>query len=150
MITYITVTSDQMTPALRQLKDSISGGKRRTVLFEMGQEFLTLTLEQFGEDRPNRAATWPELSERYKKRIKYEGSPKLILSGSLEQSFSMNVSDSEVVVTANEGYAATHQFGRAPVPARPFFPVVDGQLTEYAKEKIVKRAEDTIFRITNG
>lgn len=150
MITYITVTSDQMTPALRQLKDSISGGKRRTVLFEMGQEFLTLTLEQLGADRPNRAATWPELSERYKKRIKYEGPPKLILSGSLEQSFSMNVSDSEVVVTANEGYAATHQFGRSPVPARPFFPVVDGQLTEYAKEKIVKRGEDTILRITNG
>jgi phage gpG-like protein len=150
MIVTLTVKQDDMTPAARRLLSAVSGGQRRTVLHAMGEEFMTLTLQQFGADRPNRAAEWDELSERYKKRIKYDGPPKLILTGSLEQSFSLSVSDSEAVVTANSGYAATHQFGRGPIPARPFFPVIDGQLTDYARERIVKRAEETIMRIAGG
>jgi phage gpG-like protein len=113
----------------------------------MAQELLTITQEQFGSDRPNRPAPWKPLSPKYQKQIGYYGSPKLILSGDLQSSFSVVATPQMGVVTAHSGYAAAHQFGTRIVPPRPFFPVVDGQLTSYAEKRIAKRAEDTIAKL---
>lgn len=132
---------DDLRPAITGMWDKLRSGGRRSLLGAVGDEFRAMAQEQFGADRPNRPAPWAPLSKRYQKRIKYSGPPKLILSGHLNQSMTVNATDQVVFVSANEGYAEAQQFGRPEVnlPARPFFPVVNGQLTDYAKDRIGDR-----------
>ena len=59
----------------------------------------------------------------------------------MSRSFHLEVTSSRAAVSNPVIYAATHQFGRtegrgSPIPARPFFPVLDGKLTPKAEEKI--------------
>ena len=41
------------------------------------------------------------------------------------------------LVGAGKVYAATHQFGRGDIPARPFLPVVGDQLQPQAEEEVL-------------
>lgn len=141
MTVTVTIKVDDLTPAVQQFLKKTAGAGKRVILEAMGEEFKGITLEQFGADRQNRAKPWAPLSPAYQKRIKYSGPPKLILSGDLQQSFTMSVGSDEVTVTANEPYATAQQFGRANMPDRPFFPVVDGRLTDYAQKRIIDAGE---------
>jgi len=76
---------------------------------------------------------------------------KLQKSGTLARAFHLEVSDSHASVSNPVIYAATHQLGRdfgrgSPIPARPFFPVIDGKLTLSAEEKIKAAGERQIMR----
>jgi phage gpG-like protein len=144
----LSLKRDDLSRVCKKLLATLGGQKKEQVLRTMGQEFLAITQEQFGPDKPNRPAPWPPLSEKYKKRIGYSGPPKLVLSGDLQNSFDVTATPNEVIITAHSGHAATHQFGRGNIPARPFAPVVDGKLTSYAEERIRKKAEQKIIQLS--
>lgn len=145
----LTVLNNPLTPKMTKLLRALDGAGKQYVLKEMGRELLDITLGQFGADKPHRAAPWAPLSPKYQKRIKYFGPPKLILSGELSNSLTLEgVNQNAVVVTAHSRYAAAHQFGSGPIPPRPFFPVIDGEFTAYAEERIRQRGERAVITLT--
>jgi phage gpG-like protein len=123
------------------------------VLRAMGTVFKSITEGNFNEagatDRP---IPW---------KAKQDGSPSnLQLTRTLSRSFHMEVSAKTVTVSNPMIYAAIHQFGgvivpknakslmwtdaaggkhfakRVTMPARPFFPVLNGKLTQHAESLI--------------
>jgi phage gpG-like protein len=146
----LSIRNNPLTPTLKRMLNALSKSGRKAVMLEMGRELLNITQEQFGPDKPNRPAPWPPLSDSYKKKIKYFGPPKLILSGALHDSFTIRATSTEVFVTAHKPYAEYQQFGTNKMPMRPYFPVVDGELTPYAEERIRERGEAAVILLSEG
>lgn len=87
-----------------------------------------------------RPAQWAPLSKDYAK-WKYRktgvGVVNLVLSGRLGDSItSVLNSPTESEVFSTVEYAEAHQVGSGRLPARPYFPVVGGRLTQYAEDRI--------------
>ncbi len=65
---------------------------------------------------------WPEWSEDYAK-TRHGNQSLLISSGALQGSIEHELQSNQVDVGSNLKYAATHQFGRGGIPARPYLGV---------------------------
>lgn len=133
------------------------------VLRAMGTTFKSITEGTFNSVGANyRPAPWP---------AKKDGTPSILQkSTTMAKSFHMSVGSDSVTVSNPMPYAAIHQFGgktaahkivprRAKalafngvvvrsvnhpgsnIPARPFFPVLNGKLTPAAEEKIGRAGE---------
>lgn len=95
-----------------------------------------------GEDRPTE---WPILSANYAKEF-HDGNriPTLQLKGDLQSSVEIdeNSFDAASVFTNNK-YALQHQNGddSKNLPARPFFPIINGELTDYTAAECVDAAK---------
>lgn len=105
-----------------------------------------------GEDRP---LPWPDLSnsERGRKYQKQVGRSVATLyeTGALHDSIHVDESaqpEAASVVCGSE-YGADHQFGDESrgLPARPFFPMLDGEVTEYTSAKCLEAAQDRLATI---
>jgi phage gpG-like protein len=138
-------TRDGVSPALGKLAATAKNPK--AVFRAMGTTFMSITMGTFnavGADY--RPRPWAN---------KKDGSPsKLQKSGTLARSFHLEVTDKYAKVSNPTVYAATHQFGRttgrgAPIPARPFFPVINGRLTPKAEE-IIRRAGERALKRESG
>lgn len=130
-------SADSMTPELRRVESMLSGAGKRQLLRAAGREFWQITRESFGANGTNRAKPWPALSAAYQKRIKYHGPPKLIRTGVLMNSIRLAVDNNDYAEVFTEcPYASVHQYGGNHIPARPFFPVLGIQITQYALERI--------------
>ena len=126
------LTRNDISPKLAKMAATAKNPIR--VLRAMGTTFMSITMGNFNDvGAEYRPKPWVN---------KKDGKPsKLQKSGTLSRSFHLEVTDQRATVSNPTIYAATHQFGRtegrgAPIPARPFFPVLDGKLTEKAEEKI--------------
>ncbi|MGA3268065.1 MAG: phage virion morphogenesis protein [Verrucomicrobiota bacterium] len=126
------LTRNDVSPALSKL--AATARHPAPVFRAMGTVFLSITMGTFNDAGADyRPKVWVP---------KKDGTPsKLQKSGTLSRSFHLAVTDKNATVSNPCIYAATHQFGRtegrgSPIPARPFFPVVDGKLTDRAAEKI--------------
>lgn len=136
------IARDDVSPKLSRLAGSAKHPAK--VLRAMGTVFMSITMGNFNDAGANyRPKPWAN---------KKDGSvSKLQKSGTLARSFHLEVTDQRATVSTPEIYAATHQFGRdfgrgAPIPARPFYPVVGGKLTPEAEEKIGKAGERAMAR----
>lgn len=144
---------NDMTPELRRLAGELSGTGRRELLRVAGYEFWQITRENFGANKPNRPAPWPPLRPFTIKsyRDKYYGAnldiPTLERSGTLMNSIRLVVDNDQYAEVFTEcDYATIHQFGGrngngAFVPPRPYFPVINDQLTPYANQRITAALE---------
>ena len=81
-----------------------------------------------------------------KKTKKLDDHPLLIKSGALRQSFFWFKihGDDSVTIMSDRKYAGYHQTGTKNMPARPFFPVKDGELVPQIQKKIGKRIYEAI------
>jgi len=119
---------DQITPSLGALADE---ALRRRMVQAMGTVVESLAVRAF--DEPGlRPSAWPA-----RKKSKATN-PLLIKSGNLRQSIHTQLSGDTAKVGTPVVYGAAHQLGSAKkgIPARPFFPVVEDQLTGHAQAEI--------------
>lgn len=124
----IAITFDSLTPGLKRLAKV---GQSPKAVLEVGAiEMQSMTVEAFG-DPSARPAPWPD---------KKDGTPSnLVDTTTLRQSIAIgNVSDKKAEVQTDRLYAAVHQFGYSAknIPARPFFPFVNAQITPEAHSRI--------------
>ncbi len=116
---------------------------RRPILEAMGHELKVLTKEAFMNESV-RPSTWPPLKPETLKRKKGRGGmlrgPLALLMRSIHQTALTNDSVSE---GTDRPYAAIHQLGgqagrnhAATIPARPYFPIINGKLTPLAQARI--------------
>lgn len=120
---------DEITPSLANLADD---ELKKKILLGMGTVVESLGVRAF--DEPSlRPTAWPA---RKKSKAAH---PLLIKSGNLRQSIHTQVQGSDSVkVGTPVVYGATHQLGSKDgrIPARPFFPVLEDQLTGNAQAEI--------------
>ena len=143
------VTRDDLSPKLSKLASTAS--RPAKVFRAMGTTFMSITMGTFNDvGAKYRAATWAPLKRDQRGGPGKAGDPsKLQLHGVLARSFFLSVTDTRATVSNPTLYGPTHQFGRtagrgAPIPARPFFPVVDGKLTPAAEKLIAAAGERAI------
>lgn len=133
----IRIAVDTLTPGMQKLARSLDSSGRKDLLEAMAIELKGATVEAF-QSPADRPAPWP---------AKRDGSPSnLVDTTSLRQSFQVNASSRESSVTTDRVYAAAHQFGVPDrnLPARPFFPFLQGRITNAASERIKAVAEDKL------
>ena len=113
---------------------------------DIGEEALQSVQKNF--DQEGRPSKWREWSLRYaewreSKRGEAKGEEKILsLSGRLRNSMTKGTPEfsadgilrpyaRRVVIGTNVEYAATHQFGRGAIPARPYLMVQAEDYTEF-------------------
>jgi phage gpG-like protein len=127
--------TDTISPKLRKL-GTTTPALRQAVLEAMGLQLVSLTKRAFN-DASLRAAPWPP-------HKRPRGNQLLKRSGALFQSIRIaSLTDRSVTVASDRPYAAVHQLGSAKssgrgsgIPARPFFPVLNGKFTLQATERL--------------
>lgn len=146
--------SDTASPYLLRLAASLTGQGRRTVTRSMARAFYEQTLGNFGVSGIDRPHSWPALSEGYKKYLRKKSFgtplvPTLLRRGTLMNSIRIQTNTDSTSVYTDNPYAAVHQFGfdSRGIPARPYFPVVNGELTPSANQKVQNAATQEIVRI---
>jgi phage gpG-like protein len=93
---------------------------------------LISSMGQRAFDEPGlRPSSWPARKDKKPHAL-------LIKSGDLRQSLHHEVQGDTVRIGSPKAYAAVHQLGgkKRPIPARPFLPVLNGQLTGEAVEEL--------------
>lgn len=134
-----TLKLDEITPSLAALSDDALKGR---VLLGMGTVVESFAVRAF--DEPGlRPKAWPA---RKKSKATH---PLLIKSGNLRQSIHTQVQGTESVKVGTPAvYGAAHQLGstKRGIPARPFFPVIEDQLTGAAQAEI----QDVVDALIGG
>jgi len=93
---------------------------------------LISSMAQRAFDEPGlRPSSWPARKDKKPHAL-------LIKSGDLRQSIHHQVRGDEVMIGSPKAYAAVHQLGgkKKPIPPRPFFPVLNDQLTGNATDEL--------------
>ena len=154
------IRKDDISPALTRL--IATARHPQPVLRSMGTTFKSITEGAFnsvGADM--RPTAWP---------AKRDGNPRnLLKSTTLAHSFHLAVGDRTATVSTPVIYARIHQYGgvikakngkalrfqiggkwitvaQVTIPARPFFPVLGGQLTPAAERLILRAGERALAR----
>lgn len=135
---------------LKNLIRSLPGEAKKArpaALKAAANELLNATDEAF-TDPSYRQKNWAPLSPKTIAR-KPANSGILVNSGILKNASLgkyVNPSDNTIGVSTSCKYAATHQFGRGPIPARPFVPITeDGDIAPaHVKDDVVTEYADTI------
>ena len=101
----------------------LSSDDRRQLLTDIGTEVEAQTQERFDNQRDPQGNPWQQLAEKTREWYVRNGMGHGFLldqSGGLRDSLTMEVDDWPVLVGATKIYAATHQYGRGGIPARPY------------------------------
>ena len=105
-------------------KAKLSSGDRMQLLKNIGIEVEAQTQERFDMQTNPEGKRWQDLAEKtkqyYKRRFPGHRRSILVGEGGLRDSIESQVNDWSVLVGAIKIYAATHQFGRGKIPARPY------------------------------
>jgi phage gpG-like protein len=160
------VTRDDISPSLSRLARTAKNPV--AVLRAMGTTFKSITEGNFSSfGAAYRPKPWPPLRDP-------EGKPSILQkSTTLAKAFHLEVTAHAATLSNPMPYAGIHQFGgiirakgkalswvnskgervfakMVTIPARPFFPVLNGQLTPKAEEKIGNAARRVIEREAAG
>jgi phage virion morphogenesis protein len=118
----MTINLADLLPVKRML-DRLSRMNTRRLLDQIGGELEAQTRERLSETKtaPD-GEKWASWSPAYAAKAK-PGAKLLEREGTLLDSIAFEVGNDAVTVGSNMVYAATHQFGRGNIPARPFLGV---------------------------
>lgn len=110
----------------------------------MGEMFLSITRSNIGDFGLDRPLDWPPLSPAYARKVKREHAT-LYVSGRLENAIKLEVSHEAAKVSTSDDsvpYAIVHQFGGGNnIPARPYFPILNSEVTPFTQQQIKEAAE---------
>lgn len=131
------LTLDDISPSLARL-----GTQKLRDRLLMGMGTVLVSHAQRAFDEPQlRPTPWAKRKDPKPKH------PLLIKSGDLRQGLHLVKAGKDTVrVGSPTPYAATHQLGRGAILARPFFPVLDDQLTGNARMEI----QDAVDALIGG
>ena len=124
---------DALTPAL--LKAARGIADRKPILEAMGLQMVSITKRAFS-DPSLRPMPWAPRKDTKPHSL-------LRKSGALWQSIRVGeLTNDHVDIRSDRVYAAAQQLGYAPrnLPPRPFFPIINGDLTPVAADKIQRVA----------
>lgn len=118
----------------------------RPVLRVVAQDLKTEVDDAFDESRSPDGKRWKPLAEATVKRRRQGSRTPLVDTGTLRNSIAAQAERERLRLGTNVPYAASHQFGREHIPARPFLPITPegaimttgpaGELWEDAAEMI--------------
>ena len=149
MSVQIRITSDSISPRLARAIRGTSNP--RSIMEAMGLQLVAITKGAFSNPAL-RASAWAQ-------RKSQKGTHQLLRkSGALWQSIRISeLSADSVTVGSDRIYAAIQQLGSAKksgrgsgIPARPFFPFVNSEMTPLAKQKIEQIARAKIAAMLRG
>lgn len=134
----IRIQTDTLTPGMRRMARALNTRGRQDLLEAMATELHATTIEAF-QSPADRPAPWP---------AKKDGSPSNLVGNPpvLRPSLQVEANSREGRVETDRVYAAAHQFGIPDrnLPARPFFPFVDGNITSAARDRVRSVASDKL------
>lgn len=117
---YISLTPTGFD-ALRQRVQVMAGLDTSALMPQLGEYLLASTQERFTSQTGPDGNVWQALQPRTLKRKKYNKDKVLTLRGFLRKNLRYQILDKTTVqIGSHLEYAATHQYGRAAIPARPF------------------------------
>jgi len=90
------------------------------LMAEIGEYLAESTRQRFDQQQAPDGTPWAPLSPAYAKRKPKNADKILVLDEILKGDFNYRAGAKEVAVGTARVYAATHQFGRDNIPARPF------------------------------
>ncbi len=123
----LTLKLDDITPSL----DALASDKLKARMLEAAGTLIG-SLAQRAFDEPSlRPKSWAARKDEKPHAL-------LIKSGDLRQGIHHQVRGDSVVIGSPKAYAAVHQLGgkKRPIPARPYFPVLNDQLTGEATAEL--------------
>jgi len=160
---FFSITRNDISPALSRL--AATAKNPTAVLRAMGTTFKSITEGNFSSfGAQYRPKPWPPLKDP-------EGKPSILQkSTTLAKAFHLEVTAQAATLSNPMPYAGIHQFGgvirakagktlswvnskgdrvfakMVTIPARPFYPVLNGKLTPKAEEKVGNAARRVIER----
>lgn len=133
---------DQLSPKMAKLMRRVENPSK--ILEAAGAAVEGISVRAF-RDESLRPVEWEELHAATLANKGDRGN-LLIESGALVHSLTHVVGSNQVEIGSDRPYAATHQFGRGPIPARPFIPVLGDELTAIAADEVRSAVEAVIMR----
>ncbi len=124
---------------------------QRQCLQDMANTMYEIVIGTLGKGGRNRPMPWAPLSRNYARRV---GRPyaTLVLTGRLLSSITKEIrqESSKVFIRKSDvPYALAHQYGNPGhnLPARPYFPILNGRLTSYAERQVSVTAQRTLWKL---
>lgn len=117
---HITVDTSSWGPLQHRLQD-LANLDTSTLMPRLGEYLKRSTKERFASQSAPDGTAWQALQPRTLQRKKYNKDKVLTLRGHLRSKIGYQpLGKSAVQVGSPSIYAATHQFGRGAIPARPY------------------------------
>ena len=118
--THFSLTTTGLDP-LRQRLQVMAELDTASLMPRLGEYLLASTQERFNTETTPNGTAWQALQPRTLKRKKYNKNKVLTQRGFLRKNLRYQILEKTTVqVGSHLEYAATHQYGRAGIPARPF------------------------------
>jgi len=129
--------------------------------FKMAEAFQDMAIKNLGDatGEQDRPIKWDGLKEKYAKRIgrshatlyldPAEAAIVRAESGKLMESIVISQNNADAAVVSSDcEYAVTHQDGDISrnIPARPFFPIINGEVTSYTTAKCLEACKAEMER----
>lgn len=123
----LTLKIDEISPSLGRL----ASAKLKTRMLDAAGTLISSMAQRAFDEPGLRPSSWPARKDKKPHAL-------LIKSGDLRQSIHHQVRGDEVMIGSPKAYAAVHQLGgkKKPIPPRPFFPVLNDQLTGNATDEL--------------
>lgn len=100
---------------------------------DIGEYLIESTQARFDVQQSPDGEPWLPLSPRYARRKPKNADRILVLDALMRDTLAYNAGPREMEFGTNRIYAATHQFGRGNIPARPFLGISDDDENEILK-----------------
>lgn len=137
--------------ALQKQLAAVAAKGRRVAVKAMAAEATDLVAEGFRASSAPSGEPWKPLARaRARNRRKGDRGEPLVDTGRLRASVTTRprVSEDGFVITADPVYAATHQYGRGAIPARPFLPLPD--LPPAWRERLAEAAREAMATLISA
>lgn len=118
--TRFTLKTDQLDQLHHHIT-GLAGMDTSTLMPRLGKDLLASTQQRFSTQRAPDGTAWQALHPRTLKHKKHNKNRILTERGFLRSNIRYQIlSPKTVEIGTNLAYAATHQYGRDAIPARPF------------------------------
>lgn len=137
--------------ALQKQLAAVAAKGRRIAVKAMASEATDLVADGFRSSTSPGGVAWRPLARaRARNRRRGDRGKPLVDTGRLRASVTTRpqVSEDGFVITADPIYAATHQYGRGAIPARPFLPLPD--LPAAWRERLADAAREAMATLISA
>lgn len=107
-----------------------AAGDLEAVFADIGEHLIGSTHERIDDEETPEGEPFEPLSPRYKRRKKKNKDKILVLEGHLRDTLHWEAEPHELLFGSSLVYAATQQYGRDAIPARPYVGISEDDLAE--------------------
>lgn len=148
----LTIAESEQTAFQRSLLSDFEK-VRPQVQASMGERLLEIVRSNFGAIGVNRPIDWVPLTDPYARKVRRDYAT-LYVTGALEGAVKLDVDNDRARVGVSDAdvpYATIHQYGSpGKMPPRPYFPLVNGELTQFSQEQVTEAGRAELGRLLGG